>query len=72
MTIDRQLEINEKRRFAADDRYAEKMEKAAEKIGELMRDGKIVYYVCWNTTGGKFKTLEGDYSKVLEKAMKLV
>jgi hypothetical protein len=56
MNIERQLEINEARHFRADDRYFDKME-AVEKsnlIGELIREGKTVYYVNILTKDGQF------------------
>lgn len=47
--FERALEVKHKRRLAAEDRVLAKIEKqeaaADAKIGELVRDGKAVYYI---------------------------
>lgn len=49
MDTERFLDMREKRRFAADDRAIDRLERLeaeAEKlVGELVRDGKTVYYI---------------------------
>jgi hypothetical protein len=69
MNIDRQLEINEGRRERANDRYSDKLDKAHALVGELCREGKTIYYVTKMTKRG-LKVVEGDYSTVLDYAMR--
>ena len=65
---ERRLEILEARHFAADDRYLDKMERGHGKversglIGEIIRNGKTVYYINLSDRNGKMtgKTKEGD------------
>jgi hypothetical protein len=56
-SIEKELDAREKRRFKADERAYEKMERQMENceylIGELCREGKTVFYI--NTKGGKIK-----------------
>lgn len=59
--INKLLDTREKRREAANDRYLAKLEKAEQRIGELMRNGKTVYYF-W-PPGGKCR--EGDYAELI-------
>lgn len=57
MDIHQQLEASQNRRMAAEHRYLVRMEKRYDKaeqmLGELMRDGKPVFYV-W-PQGGKYR-----------------
>ena len=65
---ERQLMANESRRNASEDRYLERLErrmKAAEAlIGELVRDGKTVYYINLMNKAGDYtgKTKESSDS----------
>lgn len=67
MDIERQLEINEARHFRANDRFLDKIERAEREIekrgliGELIRNGKTIYYINLLTRDGLFtgKTREG-------------
>lgn len=70
MNIERQLEINEKRHFAADARYEAKMDKA-EQLIKPTGDPKI-FYVEYSTKTGRTRTVVGDWGTCFEKAMKLV
>lgn len=70
MNINRQLEIKESQRFAADDRYMDKLERQ-QRIAEpmycmLMRDGKPVWYINIMNKDGKYtgKTKEGTKSEL--------
>lgn len=59
MTLDQQLTRNEKRHYAADDRYLSKWDTAETMVGELCRDGQQVFYVF--PTGKKYREgLKGD------------
>ena len=62
MNLDRQMEINEARHDAADMRYLAKVEKAEALLGELVRDGKTVYY--YYPVGGRYR--EGSYGEMTD------
>ena len=57
MTINQQLNANEARRLAAESRYIDRMDKrfyvAESMLGQLIRNGKPVWYVC--PIGGKYR-----------------
>jgi hypothetical protein len=61
MTIDeefeRQMDRNARRRNAADDRAIDRLDKqmteAEQLVGELMRDGKTIFYICILKASGK-------------------
>lgn len=65
MNIHTQLEASQKRRMAAEDRFLERLERreaqADKQIGELVRDGQRVLYVC--PVGGKYR--EGSRSDLI-------
>ncbi|WP_368929292.1 hypothetical protein [Alcaligenes faecalis] len=65
MDIHRQLEASQKRRMASEARMLDRLERretAADKqIGELMREGKTVYYV-W-PQGGRYR--EGTRTELI-------
>ena len=75
MQIERQLDINQDRHFAADDRAIammdRKMDKAIALIGQLCRNGQTVYYITKQTKRG-LKVIEGEYYELLAKAMEMV
>ena len=58
--INQQLDRNERRREAANDRYFDKMDRAYARlnelqlVGHLMREGKLVYYINQLTKDGKY------------------
>jgi hypothetical protein len=60
MTIEQQMDRNEKRHYAADDRFMDKLDRAHELIGRLCREGNTVYYI--NLRNGK--TREGQPSEL--------
>ena len=57
MDIEKMLNVKEARRFAAEDRFLARIERreneAEQMIGELMRNGKTVFYVY--PQGGKYR-----------------
>ncbi len=65
MNIERQLEANQGRRMAAQDRFLDRIERreadAETMIGELCRNGKPVFYVY--PQGGKYR--EGTRSDLV-------
>ena len=56
MDIHQQLEAHQARRMATKDRFLVRLERrevaAQPQVGELMREGKMIYY-CW-PHGGKY------------------
>ena len=65
MNLDQQLEANQNRRMAAEDRYLKRLEKreaeAEKMIGELCREGRKVFYVY--PVGGKYR--EGSQGELI-------
>ncbi len=63
--LERHLNARESRRLAAEHRYLERMElreeQAEKMIGELIRNGQTVYYVC--PPGGKYR--EGTFEDLI-------
>ncbi len=71
MHIERQLEINESRHFAAEARQYDKLDRqidqAEQLIGELIRDGKTVRYINVLSKAGVLtgKTVEGTRAELI-------
>ena len=63
--IDIQMELLEKRREKANDRYLDRLDQAYSLIGELCRDGKKVYYINLQPLS-KGKTMEGKFFDLYE------
>lgn len=68
MDIERQLEARQSRRMKAQDRYLSRLEAreaaAEQRIGELCREGRTVYYV-WPVGGRYREGSKGDLIRFL-------
>ncbi len=64
-SIDIQMDILDKRRERANDRYMDKLDRADALIGELCRDGKAIFYINLRPLS-KGQTLEGKHHELTD------